>query len=471
MLRTLRSRLILSHILPLLLVVPLLGIALVYVLETQMLLVDLSTGLQQQALLAAEIAADRVDLWTDPFQAQALVSHLESRLGAHVMLLDAGGCLLASSDSTYADRVGQLFEHPDLGAVLAGATSVRTTYSFDLHQEIVEALVPVVVSDQRTVGIVRMSHRLTGVFERFMRLRYLIAGVMVVGLLLGAAVGWALAVSLARPIQQVTTAVGQLAVRERTVPLLEQGPQEMRLLKRSVNTLMERLQMVEQSRLQLLANVVHELRRPLGALRSAIQALLRGAGEDAALRQELLQGMEAETRRLQRLLDDMVGLSDHMTGALELERRPTEMREWLLHALGPWREAVREKRVHWETVIPDALPALPVDPDRLGQALGNLLSNAIKYTPAGGTVSVSAGLGDKELWIRVSDTGPGISPDEQARIFTPLYRSQPGRRFPQGMGLGLTIARELVIAHGGRLEMESSVGLGSHFTIWLPLNP
>jgi two-component system phosphate regulon sensor histidine kinase PhoR len=125
--------------------------------------------------------------------------------------------------------------------------------------------------------------------------------------------------------------------------------------------------------------------------------------------------------------------------------------------------------VRWQTVIPDTLPTLNVDPDRLGQALGNLLSNAIKYTPAGGMVSFSAGLEEKELWIRVSDTGPGIPPDEQARIFTPLYRSQSGRRFPQGMGLGLTIAREMVIAHGGRLEVESSVGLGSRFTIWLPL--
>jgi len=447
------------------------GIALVYVLETQMLLADLSTGLRRQALLAAEIADDRVDLWTDAFQAQALVSHLESRLGAHVMLLDSGGCLLASSDSAYAGRVGQLFEHPDLGSVLAGATSVRTTYGLDLRREIVEVMVPVVTSDQRVVGVVRMSHRLTGVFERFMRLRYLIAGVAVVGLLLGAAAGWSLAVSLARPIQQVTTAVWQLTGGERTMPLPERGPQEMRLLERSVNTLMERLHVAEQTRRQLLANVVHELRRPLGALHSAIQALQRGASEDAALRQELLQGMEAETHRLRRLLLDLVGFHDQMTGALELERRLTEMREWLPHTLGPWREAARERGVHWQATIPDALPALQVDPDRLGQALGNLLSNAIKYTPAGGTVSISAGLEDKELWIRVSDTGPGIPPAEQAEIFTPLYRSQSGRRFPQGMGLGLTIARDMVAAHGGRLELESAVGLGSRFTVWLPLNP
>jgi signal transduction histidine kinase len=105
----------------------------------------------------------------------------------------------------------------------------------------------------------------------------------------------------------------------------------------------------------------------------------------------------------------------------------------------------------------------------LAQALGNLLSNAIKYTPSGGVVSISAGVKDAGVWIQVSDTGPGISPAEQAKIFTSFYRGQTTGRFPQGMGLGLTIAHDLVAAHQGRLEVESDLGQGSRFTIWLPL--
>jgi signal transduction histidine kinase len=105
----------------------------------------------------------------------------------------------------------------------------------------------------------------------------------------------------------------------------------------------------------------------------------------------------------------------------------------------------------------------------LGQALGNLLSNAIKYTPPGATVSVDAGVDGEMFWIQVGDTGPGIAPEEQARIFDPFYRSQPGQRFPQGMGLGLSIARDVVVAHGGRLELDSAPGLGSRFTVYLPL--
>jgi two-component system phosphate regulon sensor histidine kinase PhoR len=97
-----------------------------------------------------------------------------------------------------------------------------------------------------------------------------------------------------------------------------------------------------------------------------------------------------------------------------------------------------------------------------------LLSNAIKYTPSGGRVSVGAGAEEDALWIRVSDTGSGIKAEDQARIFEPLYRAQADRRFPQGMGLGLSIAHDLVAAHGGRLEVESTVGEGSEFTIWVP---
>ena len=101
--------------------------------------------------------------------------------------------------------------------------------------------------------------------------------------------------------------------------------------------------------------------------------------------------------------------------------------------------------------------------------IGNLVSNAIKYTPGGGTIGVETGAEDDWVWVRVRDTGPGIPPELQEKMFEPFVRGGQGKRFPQGMGLGLSIARELIEAHGGRLELESEAGLGSRFTIWLPL--
>ena len=108
------------------------------------------------------------------------------------------------------------------------------------------------------------------------------------------------------------------------------------------------------------------------------------------------------------------------------------------------------------------------DPERMAQAIGNLISNAIKYTPEGGLVKVTAGSSKNQAWIAVRDNGPGITAEECERIFEPFYRSRQDRRFPQGLGLGLTIARDLVEAHGGHLELISEPGEGSRFTIYLP---
>jgi signal transduction histidine kinase len=143
--------------------------------------------------------------------------------------------------------------------------------------------------------------------------------------------------------------------------------------------------------------------------------------------------------------------------------------DWLPPTLFPWRAAAREKGLEWKTDIPSDLPSLELDPDRIAQALGNLLSNAIKYTPQGGEVSVRAAANKHEVWIGVSDTGPGILPEEHQRVFEPFYRSDHERRFPQGLGLGLTIARDLVEAHGGKLDVASTPGKGCTFTICLPV--
>jgi signal transduction histidine kinase len=111
---------------------------------------------------------------------------------------------------------------------------------------------------------------------------------------------------------------------------------------------------------------------------------------------------------------------------------------------------------------------MSLDHERMGQVLGNLLSNAIKYTPEGGRVWLSANSDDLEVRIIVADNGPGIVLEEQEKVFEPFFRSQQQRRFPQGLGLGLTIARDIAEAHGGTLEFEGEPDSGSRFVVHLP---
>lgn len=468
MMRSLRTRLILSHILPLLVIVPLVGIVLIYVLETQVLLPNLSEELTRQATLTADLANDHTNIWADPVAAGLFVARFSAHHQSQVMLLDSAGRLLATSNMEDVQLLGQPLNLPTLPQVLAGQNSVQINYSQSADAEIAEVMVPVVGANQKVIGLVRVTHRLGNVYEQFFRLRYLIAAILALELLLGAAVGLLLALDLERSLRQITTAILGVAYGRQLTPITEQGPEEVRQLLRAFNTLTERLRMLESARRRLLANLVHEVGRPVGALQSAIQALLNGADRDEEFRRELLTGMEAEVQRMHPLLDNLTQLHDRILGTLELNCRPTVLNEWLPPTLAPWREAAQAKGLSWQAAIPPNLPTLELDADRLAQVLGNLLSNAIKYTPAGGMVSFAAGLNKGEVWLKVSDSGPGITEADQARIFEPFYRSQHAQRFPEGMGLGLSIAQDLIVAHGGRLEVESQPGQGSQFTVRLP---
>ena len=260
-----------------------------------------------------------------------------------------------------------------------------------------------------------------------------------------------------------------LAQGKTSEPLSVQGPQEIRELAAAVNYLVDRLRNLESARRQLLANLVHELGRPLGALRSAIQAIGKGAGEDPVLLSDLAIGMDGEAARMQNILEELAHLHDQVLGSLELHYEPLELAGWLLRTLLPWRQAAHEKHLEWEESIPPDLPPVSADSDRLAQIIGNLASNAIRYTPTGGRVSVMAGAEERGVWVKVSDSGPGISLEDQPRVFVPFYRGDQGRRIKQGMGLGLSIADDLAKAHGGRIELESVPGAGSQFTLWLPV--
>lgn len=471
MLKTLRGRFILSHILPILIVIPLMGIATIYLIEKQILIPSLLSELKGNVLVLSRMAARDQEIWQDPAYARQLLNQVSFRENGRLMLLDDEGILLASSDPADIDRLGTRVEHPGFGTAQQGEVVVQLRFSQALGDDIADALAPVVGSDGQVLGYVRLSYHYSSFIEQLYQLRYLLTGILIAALLLGAVLGISLAINVGAPVQQVTHAVYALANGERSEALPELGAEETRRLSRAVNVLFVRLHSLEAARKRLLANLIHEIGRPLGALRMGIEALSHGANHDPQFYEELLDGMDQETARLQRLLEDLSHLHEQALGVLELDRQKLDLTTWLPESLTPWQQAAIQKRLHWEVNLPESIPVVQADPLRLNQVIGNLVSNAIKFTSSGGTVTVEAGEDDLQIWIRISDTGPGISPDVQEKMFEPFVRGGQGRRFPQGMGLGLSIARELAEAHGGRLELESEAGLGSKFTVWLPLHP
>jgi len=469
MLNSLRNRLILSHLLPSLIIIPLMGVLLIYAVESRILLPTLTRELTGDALLLAEILRSQPEIWQDPKTSASALLQASPGLGGQIMLLDREGHVLASSDPADAGRIGSI---PaiinELPPEQAGQIVTTTDYNPLLNGEAIDVIVPVMDSEQELMGRVRITHRYETVYEQLFQFRFLLIAILAAALMAGAVIGYILALNISTPVQYVAEAIYDLATGEQQDPLPLTGPEEINLQVHAVNFLVTRLNNLEKARRQLLANLVHELGRPLGAIRSGLQALLRGAKQDPELLDELLVGMDEQVRRLQTLLDDLAHLHDQVLGTLELDRQPLALSQWLPRTLRPWLAAAQEQKQQYETVVPADLPTIAADPTRLAQAIDNLVNNAIKYTPVGGKITVSAGSKGNEAWIRVSDNGPGIPAEDQPHVFEPFFRGDQEPRIKEGMGLGLSITRDLIIAHGGHLELDSQAGKGSNFTIWIP---
>ena len=471
MFRTLRQRLIWSQILPLLIALPLMGVLLIYSLERQILIPQLAKNLVNDARLLAEISNAEFELWGNPILFESLISRVQLDPDIQVMFLDGQGALLYSTDSDDLPLRGKVMPLPGLPKAQNGNETALTNYSIlNLSNVLVDVYEPVMDLSNRVIGIVRLTYRLDSLYDIFSQLRGQILVVLGIGLVLSLLLGTWLAVSISRPVREVTEAIYGLATERRREPVQERGPEELRSQARAVNFLVAELHSLETARRQLLANIVHELGRPLGALRSAIHALGKGAAGDTKLMTDLTRGMDEETSRLQYLLDELANLYDKAMGGLELDRKPVPAAAWLRDVLIPWKAAAEEKHIQWQEEIPESLPSISIDTVRMAQVVGNLLSNAIKYTSPGGALKISAAADEKSLLLKVSDTGAGVYAEELEKIFLPFYRGDTGRRIKQGMGLGLTIARDLVTAHGGEIKVESILGKGSEFSVTLPLH-
>ena len=473
--RSLRTRLILSHILPVLIAVPLLGLLGYVILTTQGILAGVEGTLErqtqelaEQAEIFANASGTLDQLWRDPNLAQSYVTGVDLKLST-ITLLDTEGRILASNAPLDAERVGELLDRADISAVLTGESNVEIQYDTPVQPTIADVLVPVFGIDERLNGVVLLSQEVESAQSNVQTAARLLLITLILLAVLGALLGLYLALRLERALQRVTTTLHRLASGATPSVLPEQGTAEIDALYRAVNDLVTRLRDLEEARRRLLANLVHELGRPLGSLKSAVHALRHGADQEPALRQELLAGMDAQIDRMAPLLDNLTRLHGQLLGPLELQREPTLLNQWLAEVMALWKAAAEQKGVQWRADIPLNLPSAEIDPDQMARALGNIFSNAVKYTPVGEAILVEAGVeadGDA-CWVRVTDSGPGIAASDLERIFAPFQRGSE-QRFPQGMGLGLTIAQEIVAAHGGTIAAESTPGKGSRFTLAFP---
>ena len=285
---------------------------------------------------------------------------------------------------------------------------------------------------------------------------------------------------LTRPLRRLGRAIVALGEGRLNEPVDIRGPSDLASLGRQLDLLRLRLTELDEDKARFLRHTSHELKTPLAALREGVALLSEGVGGALGAEQAEIVGiLQQNTGVLQQQIEDLLRYNAAAFDARQLQRRPT-----LLHRLV--EDVVQAQRLSWQarglTVVVEGDTTLshPVDPDRLGMALGNLLSNAIRFSPAGERicwwVGVLGSAEERTIALQINDGGPGIAAADREHIFDPFYRgsTQPplhstGANPPRGSGIGLAIVREQVTAHGGRVQLLADAG-GASFSILLPLD-
>jgi signal transduction histidine kinase len=274
---------------------------------------------------------------------------------------------------------------------------------------------------------------------------------------------------LVRPVNDLTRAAGSLASGDLSQRVEVRGSDELASLGRAFNQMAAGLEQSEASRRAMTADIAHELRNPLAVQRAHLEALQDGIYPPTP---ENLAPIVEQNLLLTRLVEDLRTLALADSGQLQLERQPVDLEAVLRRAAGQFAPQAEAGGVSIELSAGSPCPPALVDAGRIEQVIGNLLSNALRYTPAGGMIVIQLECANGAAQISIHDSGPGISEQALPHVFDRFYRADRSRsRTEGGSGLGLTIARQLVQAHGGIMEAANHPQGGAVFSMQLPLAP
>jgi signal transduction histidine kinase len=276
--------------------------------------------------------------------------------------------------------------------------------------------------------------------------------------------GLLLARSLTRPLRDLTSAAYAMAQGKLDQSVSVQSKDELGELAKAFNQMSADLGRANQSRRQMTADIAHDLRNPLTVLGGYLESLQDGKLTPTP---ERITIMQAEVQQLQRLVEDLRTLSLADAGELTLRCQSVAPGDLLGQVATAYNNQAEGQGIHLLIEVEPALKEIQIDPERMEQVLGNLVSNALRYTPEGGEIHLSAKQDGSSLFISIQDNGSGIPPQILPYIFERSYRGDPSRSGNES-GLGLAIVKSIVELHGGRIQVESRLGEGSHFLIKLP---
>ena len=291
--------------------------------------------------------------------------------------------------------------------------------------------------------------------------------------------------SVTQPLRHVAQAAQRVANGNYAQPVPVEGSVEVREVAENFHQMAQKVRDSQQSQRDLLANVTHELKTPLTSIKGFAQAIKDGAASEPDAIKRSATIIYDEAARMGRMVAELLVLARIESGQIVMRRESVLIDQVLRGIVEKMEPRAQQASLTFSAEIPDNLPTITGDGDRLAQVFGNLIDNAIKHTPAGGKVTIAArvlsgsSVAKKSkpwpggLEISVADTGHGIPPEDLSRIFERFYQVDKSRaRARSGgssLGLGLSIVKEIITAHGGSIHAESVVGLGTRFVVVLPI--
>jgi len=477
---SLRTRLLLSYALVIIVCVAIMGVALLFLLRDAPVQKRLVTArLTLEAATITRLLRTPLQNGVAPDQIMRRLQNIGDRTDSRIFLIDAqSGQILADTDNSLTNR--NLF---NLGA----PQRLNNT----LFGEFNEGGTRWLYSTQQTLGlpaarevVAALPFEATPVFSDPV-FRALLQPLLI-ALVLAFAVSIVLAIlvtrSVVRPVLHVAQAAQKIAEGNYIQAVPVEGPREVKEMATEFNQMSQQVRDTQQIQRDFLANVSHELKTPLTSIQGFAQAIQDGAAGDSASIRTSATIIFDEATRMNRMVGELLDLARIESGQIVMRSESVPLDQLLHSVIERLSLRAQEGGVALSADIAAGLPAVSGDGDRLAQVFSNLIDNALKHTPSGGKVTVAARMlsgssavkrGKPLLGVEiaVADTGAGIPPEDLSRIFERFYQVDKSRVKSKtgSLGLGLAIVKEIVAAHGGTIHAESIVELGTKFVVWLPV--
>jgi two-component system OmpR family sensor kinase len=483
MFTSLRARLIVSYMVIILICLILVSVASVFLLSRfQAALVYM--GLSEAALPTAYRVYGLLQQNLTPLEIADLLEEQAEKQGVRILLLAPGGKVLADTQGNWVGKqakvaLNDIPKDPKTPYVRGRLTTPSGEPQLYVALQAMPTRIAAESGDtQRSVFVALLASPRRGLRTVLKDIanRFLLAGL--VTLVISIILALLIARSIARPLQRITAATEEIARGNYDQTLDITSPDEVGRLAASFNTMAHEVKASRQTQRDFVANVSHELKTPLTSIQGFSQAILDGTADDEENRHRAVEIISNEANRMSRLVDELLDLARIESGQIKMLREPVDLAKVLEGCIEKFDLQAGEGNVALVLDAP-ALPLVTGDKDWLAQVFANLLANALKHTPPEGKVTIKAQevketragrvAQGSAVEITVTDTGVGIPPADLEHIFERFYQVDKSRAGKdRGVGLGLTIAKQIIEIHEGTIQVESVRDLGTKFTVVLP---